>query len=109
MTIEKRLSNLENLVNSLSKKIDNNKYYSDADMNGNRQSISNITPYTETKTAYLGDTEITFNDVPEGNLAVFVRDENGNYPDYTVERNADMIVVYFEPLDYITTITISIQ
>ena len=109
ISIEQRLSNLENLVHALSQKIDNNKYYTDADMQGNRQSISEVTPYTETKTAYLGDTEVIFTDVKDGNLSVFVKDENGNYPDFSVDRNGDIITVYFEPLEYITTITISIQ
>lgn len=40
LTIEQRLSNLENLVNSLAKRIDGNKFYADADTQGNRQSIS---------------------------------------------------------------------
>ena len=40
MTIEKRLSNLENLVNALAKKIDNNKFYTDADVNGNRKGVN---------------------------------------------------------------------
>lgn len=40
MTIEQRLENLENLVNALSKKIDGIKYYTDADINGTRQSIN---------------------------------------------------------------------
>lgn len=43
MTIEKRLSNLENLVNALSKKIDNNKFYTDADVNGNRKGVNENT------------------------------------------------------------------
>lgn len=43
MTIEKRLSNLENLVNALAKKIDNNKFYTDADVNGNRKGVSENT------------------------------------------------------------------
>ena len=38
--IETRVANLENLVHALSQKIDNNKYYTDADMQGNRQSIT---------------------------------------------------------------------
>lgn len=109
LTIETRLSNLENLVNSLAKRIDGNKFYTDADIDGNRKAVSEITPYTETKTAYLGDTEVIFTDVKDGNLSVFVKDENGNYPDFSVDRNGDIITVYFEPLEYITTITISIQ
>lgn len=41
MTIEQRLSNLENLVNALSKKIDRNNFYQSADTNGNRVGLSN--------------------------------------------------------------------
>lgn len=36
MDIEARLTNLENLVNSLIKRIDKEKYYSSADINGVR-------------------------------------------------------------------------
>jgi len=40
MTIEQRVKNLENLVGALSKKIDNIKFYFDADIAGDRQSIN---------------------------------------------------------------------
>lgn len=43
MTIEKRLENLENLVNALSKKIDNNKFYADADTSSERKNIGENT------------------------------------------------------------------
>lgn len=102
MDIEKRLSNLENLVNALSKKIDSIKYYTDADINGTRQSVSEITPYTETKTAYIGDTEIVFDDCPSGNLTVYL-----TIP-YTVERMDNRVTVYFDTLEEPTNITISI-
>lgn len=107
MDIEKRLSNLEKLVNNLIKKIDNNKFYQDADVAGVRKGVSDVTPYTETKTAYIGDTEVVF-DVPEGNLTVYIKDSEGNYPDFKVERIDDKIKVSFEPLEHVTTITISI-
>ena len=105
MTIEERLTNLENLVNSLIKRINNDKFYSDADTAGIRQSVSNITPYTESKTAYILDTEIVFNSVPQGNMSVFFSVPT----DYTLERVSDSIVVSFEPLEEVTEVTISIQ
>lgn len=71
--------------------------------------VKAITPYTETKTAYIGDTEVIFKDIKDGNLSVYVKDDNGDYPDYAIERTNDVLTVYFEPLEYITTITISIQ
>lgn len=105
MDIETRLTNLENLVNSLIKRIDKEKYYSDADSAGIRQSVSDVTPYTESKTAYILDTEIVFNSVPQGNMSVFFSIPT----DYTIERVSDSVVVSFEPLEEVTEVTISIQ
>lgn len=102
MTIEQRLSNLENLVNALSKKIDNNKFYQQADINGARQSVNDITPYTETKTAYYGETEKTFYNVPEGNVTVF------GLKEYSLERISDRLTITFDALSEQTEITISI-
>ena len=106
ISIEQRLLNLENLVHALSQKIDNNKYYTDADMQGNRQSISNVTPYTETKTAYIGDTEISFDNVPSGNLSVFA----DNISEYRTDRvGSTLSIDFIKPLEEVTEITISIQ
>ena len=103
MDIEKRLDNLEKLVNALIKRIDNDKYYSDADTKGIRKSVSDVTPYTETKIAYIGDTEVMFDNIPEGNLTV--------YSDAKVEfeRTEVGVRVFFEPLEEVTNITISIS
>lgn len=109
MTLEQRVKNLENLVFALSKKIDDNKFYTDADMNGNRQSISNITPYTETKTAYIGDTNCGFDTPTDGNVSVFF-DKNVN--GYRVEKDyysRRMVVFFDEPLEEVTEVTISIS
>ena len=65
-------------------------------------------PYTATKTAYIGDSEVVFMDTPEGNLSVYIKDSEGNYPSYTVERISDRIRVSFEPVEYVTEVTISI-
>ena len=106
LTIEQRLSNLENLVNSLAKRIDGNKFYADADTQGNRQSISELTPYTETRQGYIGDTEITFNNVPSGNMSIFFTNYNG---DYSTRRVNDRVTISFDALTEQTDITISIQ
>ena len=102
--LEKRLSNLENLVNYLSKQITDIKQYSDADMAGARQNISDVTPATYTKTAYIGDTEVVFTDVPSGNLTVFT----DNLIEYSMAKDNDRVTISFEPLSEVTTITISI-
>lgn len=42
MDIEKRVENLENLVEGLISNLNNNKYYADADISGVRQNISEV-------------------------------------------------------------------
>ena len=102
--LEKRLSNLENLVDYLSKQMTNTKEYADADMAGARQGIDNVTPTTFTKTAYIGDMEVVFTDVPSGNLTVFT----DNLIEYTMAKDNDRVTISFEPLTEVTTITLSI-
>jgi len=111
-TVEERLNILESKVKDLQTnfiQVQTNNAPTFIKVDETANAVENITPYTETKTAYLGDTEVVFNGVKDGNLTVYVKDEQGNYPNYTVERTQDIITVYFEPLEYITTITISIQ
>lgn len=108
MTIEQRLSNLENLVFALSKRIDDILFYQSADNAGMRQGIGEVTPYTETKTAYIGDTNCGFNTPTDGNVSVFF-DKNVN--GYRVEkdyRTRRTVVVFDEPLEEVTEVTISI-
>ena len=109
MTIEKRLENLENLVNALSKKIDNNKFYTDADINGNRKSVSDITPYTESKTAYIDDEYVTFEIAKDGNISVYMVDGDGQNVPCSFEQINGKIKVSFEKRNSLATVTISIQ
>lgn len=51
MNIEKRIANLENLVNYLIKQIDNLRFYTNADTEGNRASLSNTDGNVEKNTA----------------------------------------------------------
>ena len=64
--------------------------------------ISRITPHTYTKTAYIGDTDVIFENVEKGNLTVYFDGE------YAIEREGDRITISFEPLEEVTEITISI-
>lgn len=86
--------------------IDHHYRYTDKFTAGNEKiqaQIEAITPYKETKTAYIGDTEITFYDTPtNGNVTVSF---NGSY---SMERIADRITLTFEPLTDVTEITISV-
>jgi hypothetical protein len=64
--------------------------------------VDDVTPYTETKQAFIGDTEVTFYNVPEGNVTIFF-----DKP-YTMEKVADRITLTFDELEEVTDITISI-
>lgn len=72
--------------------------------------VKAITPYTEIKTAYIGDTEVAFTDIQgtTGNLSVFFDNDNIG-ADYTVSRFVNSIVIGFlKPLEEVTKVTITI-
>lgn len=69
-------------------------------------SVEELTPYTETKTAYYNESEKTFYNVPEGNISVFFDNYNG---DYSISRVADRVTVSFDTLTEQTNITISVK
>lgn len=92
------LGRMSEKINDLCQRIDN-LYGHLHQENANK--IEEITPYTETKTAYIGDTSATFQN-HEGNLTVFFP-----HP-YTVERLTDRITITFDELQEVTDISISI-
>lgn len=104
MTIEKRLENLEKRVNALYDIVNRNNFYTEADIAGTRQSVSEITPYKETKTAYIEDTTLTFTNVPTGNLSVF-----SEVSEYNVNRDGETVIIDFAPLEEVTEFTIMVQ
>lgn len=104
--LEKRIDALEEQFNGIIISLNNNKEYTDADIDGCRQSIGNITPYTDTKTAYYGEKEKTFYGVPQGGNVTVIFD---NYKgDYSVSRIMDRVMVSFDTLIDSTQITISV-
>lgn len=108
MTLEERVTKLERNYKNLNEsflKSQRSNNQTVARVDGNSNDIVSLTPYTETKTAYIGDTEIVFTDVPEGNVTVFGIDEQV----FRVKRIGNTIRVSFEPLEEVTEITISIS
>lgn len=100
-TLTTRLKALEQaFYASRSREVDNT-YRSEDALN----KADALTPYTETKTAYIGDTSITFDNVPSGNLNVFFTNYFGIY---RTEISGNRLVVSFEPLEEVTQVTISI-
>lgn len=116
MNIETRVQNLEDNLDSLIKQINNNKFYTDADINGTRQGIAetekhidDITPFTATQSASYGDTSVTFEDVPQGIISVNIVDSEGESISPFYKREGNDVIVGFAPLDYAADVTISIQ
>lgn len=71
--------------------------------------VSNITPYEESKTAYIGDTETTFYKVKDGMINVSCITESGLSIPTTIELSNNEIKVMFEELTEVATVTVSIQ
>ena len=71
--------------------------------------VANITPYEESKTAYIGDTEVTFYKGKDGIINTTCITENGLSIPTTFEVLENNVVVRFEELEEVATVTISIQ
>lgn len=99
--IEQRLISVEQSVMELQR----SRYPMVNKVDDTSNRVAQITPYTDTKTAYIGDTEVVFTNVPQGNLSVYFDTPT----DYSIERTKDAIAVTFDALDEVTTVTISIQ
>lgn len=68
--------------------------------------VQDLTPYTETKTAYYGENEKIFYNAPMGNVSVFFDNYKGSY---SVNRIENRLIVSFDTLEKETDVTISIQ
>lgn len=106
MTIEERLSSLEDRFNSLQASFiqaqqNSVEVTARADVGFNKP-----VPYKATETVYYGETEKTFYNVPSGVITV-VWDYDG---DFAVERNEDTVRLIFVPITVAeATITIMVQ
>ena len=100
--LKKAVANLNNTVLQMAK--NSTKEVSKTDNTANE--VKAITPYTETKAAYFGETEKTFYNVPDGNISVFFTNYNGASLAYRVN---DRVTISFDALTEQTDITISVQ
>ena len=109
MTLEDRVTKLEkqfNAFNNAFLQAQKNNVGTVAKVDDTANKVEVITPYTDTKQAYYGDTSVTFYDAPQGNVSVFIDGYNGYY---SVDRNEGRLVVSFDALEKQTTVSISIQ
>lgn len=108
MNIEYEIQNLKTQVKNLQDTViqmarNNTPIVGKVDSTANE--VKAITPYTETKTAYIGDTSCTFTDIPDGLVSIYL---NGvRYYDFGVSNHS--ITVEFLPLEEVTEVTISIS
>ena len=109
MSIEERVSKLEMQMRNLQQAyldMQRSQVTTVGRVDDTSNRVTAITPYTETKTAYIGDTEVVFENVPSGNLSIFGLLSRL----YKVERDSDKVTItLFEPLEDVTEVTISIQ
>ena len=103
MNINEEIVKIYQAINAVSQRVNdlakNNESYMISQ-------VAEVTPYKATQTAYYGESEKVFYNVPQGNITVFWDNYNG---DYEVERIADRIVVSFDALTDNATISIMIQ
>lgn len=105
MTLEQRVERLERLFENLQESFiqaQANQVINTAKTDDNSNNIKAITPYTETKIGYFGETEKTFYNVPDGNVTVF------GLKEYSLDRISDRLTLTFDALSEQTEITISI-
>lgn len=102
MDLETRVKNLEDMMASIVNTISNSQFYTNADIAGVRKDVAEVTPYKETRKAYIDDTQIIFDNVPSGNLTVYM--DGG----YTIEREDNRVIIMFEPLKEVKDVTISV-
>lgn len=106
MNYEKEINDLKRQVKQLNESVlamgkNNVGQVSKLDDTSNK--VEQITPYKASKTAYIGDTEVVFENVPQGNLSVFGLSE------YSIDRQNDRITITFDAVEEVTEVSISIQ
>lgn len=102
ISIELENSDIQSQIEALTSSVSNQQ----AQIDDLTDSVTELTPYTETKTAYYNEKEKTFYNVPEGNVSVFFDNYNGQY---SVNRVSDRVIVSFDTLAQATNITISVN
>lgn len=106
MTLEQRVTKLEKSLARLNDSFvqaQKNQVPITSKTDENSNNIKSLTPYTDTKIGYYGETEKTFYNVPDGNVTVFGLNA------YTLNRVADRLTLTFSALTDQTSITISIS
>lgn len=109
ISIELINEDIQSQIDTIDRNVEDMGENMQSQINGVRNDVENITPIVLVKDAYIEDTSITFTDVPSGAVSVDTRDTEGNQIDYDMHREGNSITLAFEPLKYVTTITLTIR
>lgn len=109
ISIELINEDIQSQIDNIDRNVEDMGENMQSQINGVRNDVENITPIVLVKDAYIEDTSITFTDVPNGSVSVDTIDTEGNQIDYDMHREGNSITLTFEPLKYVTTITLTIR
>ena len=107
MDIETRVKNLEDMLASFAITMSNNKFYTDADIAGVKKEVKDTYPWEESKLVYIEDDEVIFENVPEGDLTVFVDGEQTTYIPVR-DEHGNVLIKFVYPLEEVSTVTIKV-
>lgn len=111
MTIEERMDRLEIQMKNLQDsflQMSKNQIPITAKTDSTASQVQVITPYTESKMAYIGDTFAEFDLTKPGNISAWI-DIDGVKTPCTFIAEDGKIKVEFEALEKVATVSISIQ
>lgn len=106
------IQELENRLNALEKaflQAQKNQVPVTAKVDDTANRVVQITPYTESKTVYIDDEYVIFDNVPDGNLLIFTVDSDDQNVPCTYERMGTQVRVSFEQRESLATVTIVVQ
>ena len=100
----------QDMFTALQMRIDSLEKKFDSPIVRANENVDKITPYTESKTAYIDDEYVMFDIAKDGNISVYMVDGDGQNVPCMFERMAnEQIRVSFAKRDSLATVTISIQ
>ena len=105
MNYEKEINELKSKVAFLQQSVIQNQRNETSTSNkvdDTTNKVDAITPYSATKQAYIGDTELVFDDVPQGTTVVY------GLSNYNISNEMGELRITFSPLDSVTDVTINV-
>ena len=79
-----------------------------ARINGLQTEVNDMTPYSETKTAYINDTQLIFDRPRDGAVSVYMIDANGLLVNTKEIVEPHRVIVQFEKREITATVTMTI-